>query len=400
MNGFEEGIDMRISRDIACLESEMTAWRHHLHACPETAFQERETSDFLAGKLESFGLDVHRGIGRTGIVATLVRGQGHSGSVGLRADMDALDIQEENDLGYKSMASGKMHACGHDGHMAMLLGAAKHLASNGRFSGKVNFIFQPAEETAGGGKAMLDDGLFQRFPMDSVFGLHNFPTLPEGSFATRSGIFMAAFDTFDITIKGIGGHAGGMPSNVRDPVVAASHAVVMFQSIVSRNVDPIESAVLSVTEVKGGTAYNVIPDRVLLRGGTRHFQPHIQDIVETRMKEVLKGLEVSMGVSTDIRYERRYPAVINSARETEKAVAAASFTAESDNVYTNIPPLMNSEDFAFMLESVPGAYMGIGAGIPRPNSMLHQPRFDFNDRILTAGASYWVSLVESLLPEK
>lgn len=391
---------MAICREITDLESEMTEWRHHLHAYPETAFQERETSEFLVGKLESFGLNVCRGIGQTGIVATLVRGQDHSGSIGLRADMDALDIQEENDLSYKSAVSGKMHACGHDGHMAMLLGAAKHLAANGRFSGTVNFIFQPAEENAGGGNAMLDDGLFQRFPVYAVFGLHNFPTLPEGSFATRSGMFMAAYDTFDITIRGVGGHAGDMPGNVRDPVVAASHAIVMFQSIVSRNIDPIESAVLSVTEIKGGTAYNVIPDQIMLRGCTRHFQPHIQGMLETRMKEVLKGLEVSMGVHTDMRYERRYPVLTNSTRETEEAIAVASFVAGSDNVYPNMPPVMASEDFAFMLKSVPGAYMAIGAGMPRPNGMLHQPGFDFNDRILTAGASYWVRLVESLLPAK
>jgi len=391
---------MAISKDVAYLESEMTAWRHHLHARPETAFDERETSDFLASKLESFGLDVYRGIGRTGIVAQLVRGNEPSGTVGLRADMDTLDIREENDLEYVSRIPGKMHACGHDGHMAMLLGAAKYLASKGRFHGTVNFIFQPAEENAGGAKAMLEDGLFERFPVDAVFGLHNFPLLPEGSFATRSGMFMAAYDTFDITIKGVGGHAGAMPSNVRDPVVAASHAVVMFQSIVSRNVDPIESAVLSVTEVKGGSAYNVIPDEVLLRGCTRHFQPHIQDMVETRMKEVLTGLEVSMGVSADMRYERRYPAVINSAGEMEQAAAAASLTAGNDNVHTNIPPVMGSEDFAFLLKSVSGAYMAIGAGAPRPNGMLHQSSFDFNDRILSTGAAYWVSLVESLLPEK
>ncbi len=391
---------MGIDTDIASLESEMAAWRHHLHACPETAFQERETSNFLAGKLESFGLDVHRGIGRTGIVATLVRGQGHPRAIGLRADMDALDIQEENDLPYKSTVSGKMHACGHDGHMAMLLGAAKHLASKGRFSGTVNFIFQPAEETGGGAKVMVEDGLFQRFPMNCVFGLHNFPSLPEGTFAIRTGPFMAAYDIFDITVTGVGGHAGGLPGNVRDPLVAASQAVTMFQTIVSRSIDPIEAAVLSVTEVHGGTTYNVIPDKVLLRGCTRHFQPHIQDRLETRMKEVLRGLEISMGVSTDIQYQRRYPAVINSDKETEEAIGAASFVAGSDNVYTNIPPVMYSEDFSFMIKSVPGAYMGIGAGQPRPNGMMHQSGYDFNDRLLSLGAGYWVSLVESLLPEK
>lgn len=391
---------MKISQDRYDLEAEMTAWRHHLHAFPEIAFQERETSDFLAGQLESFGLDVHRGIGGTGIVAQLLRGKSQSGAIGLRADMDALDIQEENDLEYKSRVPGKMHACGHDGHMAMLLGAARYLTSKGRFSGTVNFIFQPAEEAGAGGRAMMEDGLFQRFPMDSVFGLHNFPTLPEGSFATRSGPLLAAFDVFDIIIKGVGGHAGGLTGNMRDPVVAASQAVVMFQSIISRNIDPLESAVLSVTEVKGGTTYNVIPDKVCLRGCTRHFKPHIQDLVETRMKEVLKGLEVSMGIGTEMKYQRRCPAIVNGPKETAEAVRAASLIAGSGRVYTNISPVMNSDDFSFLLESVPGAYMVIGAGQPRPNGLPHQPGYDFNDRILSAGAGYWISLVESLLSER
>lgn len=391
---------MKISQDRYDLEAEMTAWRHHLHAFPEIAFQERETSDFLAGQLESFGLDVHRGIGGTGIVAQLLRGQSQSGAIGLRADMDALDIQEENDLEYKSRVPGKMHACGHDGHMAMLLGAARHLTSKGRFNGTVNFIFQPAEEAGAGGRAMMEDGLFQRFPMDSVFGLHNFPTLPEGSFATRPGPLLAAFDVFDIIIKGVGGHAGGLTGNMRDPVVAASQAVVMFQSIISRNIDPLESAVLSVTEVKSGTTYNVIPDKVCLRGCTRHFKPHIQDLVETRMKEVLKGLEVSMGIGTEMKYQRRCPAIVNGPKETAEAVRAASLIAESGRVYTDISPVMNSDDFSFLLESVPGDYMVIGAGQPRPNGLPHQPGYDFNDRILSAGAGYWISLVESLLSER
>jgi amidohydrolase len=389
---------MGINTDVACLEPEMKAWRQYLHAHAETAFEEHETSDFLAAKLESFGLDVHRGIGRTGIVATLVRGHSSSESVGLRADIDALDILEENDLPYRSTRAGKMHACGHDGHMAMLLGAASYLASKGKFSGTVNFIFQPAEEAACGARAMIEDGLFERFPMNSVFGLHNMPTLPEGSFAVRPGIFMAAYDTFDITVQGVGGHAGGMPANVRDPVVAASQAIVTFQSIVSRNIDPKEAAVLSVTEVKGGTAYNVIPDEVSLRGSLRHFQPHVRDVLEARMKEVLKGLEIAMGVRTNIKFDRRIPALANSAEKTTAAIQAASLIAGSENVYTNIPPATNSEDFASMLECVPGTFMVIGAGTPRPNGMLHQPGFDFNDRILSRGANYWVNLVESMLP--
>jgi hippurate hydrolase len=391
---------MRITGEMAGLEAEMIAWRHQLHAFPETAFEEEETSRFLAERLESFGLDVHRGIGQTGIVARLVRGEGASGAIGLRADMDALNIEEENDLEYKSRVAGKMHACGHDGHMAMLLGAAKYLALKGSFNGTATFIFQPAEETASGAKAMVEDGLFSRFPVDSVFGLHNHAAMPEGTFASTPGSMMAAFDTFDITITGVGGHAGGLPANVRDPVVAASQAIVMLQSIVSRNVEPLETAVLSVTEIKGGTAYNVIPDKVLLRGCTRHLKPHIQDLVEKRMQEVLKGLELSLGVNTEMNYQRRCPALINSPKETEVALRAASLVVGSDHICGNVSPVMYSEDFSFMLNSVPGTFLFMGAGVPRLNGMGHQPGYDFNDRLLSIGAGYWVSLVESLLPEK
>ena len=391
-------MDMGIVEELAGLDADMTAWRHHLHAFPETAFEERQTADFLAEKLESFGLEVHRGIGRTGIVAQLVRGGEPTGAIGLRADMDALDIQEENDLEYKSTVPGKMHACGHDGHMAMLLGSARHLASRGRFSGTVTFIFQPAEETARGAKAMVEDGLFRRFSVDRVFGLHNIPGMPEGTFAASPGAMLAAFDTFDITISGVGGHAGGLPGSLRDPVVAASEAVVMFQSIVSRNVGPAEAAVVSVTEMKGGAAYNVIPDKVALRGCTRHFKPHIQDLVERRMTEILRGLEVSLGVAAEMRYERRCPALINSPKETEEALRAAVLVVGSDRVYGSTPPVMASEDFSVMLNSVPGAYLALGAGPPQPNGMTHQPAYDFNDRLLSLGARYWVSLVESLLP--
>ena len=391
---------MQIAKEISDLEAEMTAWRHHLHANPEIAFQEQKTSRFVAELLESFGLDVNRGIGKTGIVARLVRGEGASGTIGLRADMDALNMEEENDLEYKSRVAGKMHACGHDGHMTMLLGAARYLAQKGRFSGTVSFIFQPAEETASGAKAMVEDGLFKRFPVDCVFGLHNHPSLPEGSFAARAGSMMAAFDTFDITITGVGGHAGGLSENVRDPIVAASHAVVMLQSIVSRNVGPLEAAVLSVTEIKGGTAYNIIPEKVWLRGCTRHLNPHVQGLMEKRMQDVLKGLEVSLGVATELNYQRRCPALVNSSKETEKALQAAALVVGRDSVDGNISPVMNSEDFSFMLDAVPGAFLFMGAGQPRPNGMNHQPGYDFNDRLLSIGAGYWVSLVESLLPEK
>ena len=244
---------------------------------------------------------------------------------------------------------------------------------------------------------MIDDGLFQRFPMDSVFALHSFPILPEGSFAIRSGVVTAASDKFDITITGIGGHAA-RPQAGRDPIVAAAQLISMFQTIVSRNIDPIEGAVISVTEIKGGSTYNAIPDTVTMRGTTRHFLPHIQDLIESRMKEVLKGLELSMGVRTEINYERLYPAVVNTAKETQQAINAAAIVAGRENVFTEIPPTMGSEDFAFMLKAKPGAYIALGAGMPSVNGMPHQSRYNFNDRLLVTGACYWVNLVQTLLP--
>ena len=383
--------------ELQALEHEMEEWRHYLHAHPETLFQEENTSQFAADKLESLGIKVQRGIGRTGLVATLSKGNNGSRAIGLRADMDALDIQEENDLDYRSVIPGKMHACGHDGHVAMLLGAAKFLASSNSFNGTVHFIFQPAEEGGGGGQAMIDDGLFQRFPMDSVFALHSFPILPEGSFAIRSGVVSAASDKFDITITGVGGHAA-RPQAARDPIVAAAQLISMFQTIVSRNTDPIEGAVISVTEIKGGSTYNAIPDTVTMRGTTRHFLPHIQDLIESRMKEVLKGLELSMGVRTEINYERLYPAVVNTAKETQQAIGAAAIVAGRENVYTEIPPTMGSEDFAFMLKVKPGAYIALGSGMPSVNGLPHQSGYNFNDRLLATGACYWVNLVQTLLP--
>jgi amidohydrolase len=382
-------------RKSAMLESGMKEWRHYLHAHPETAFEERKTADYVAGKLRSFGLKVETGIAKTGLVGTLTRGQG-SKAIGLRADMDALDIQEENDVAYRSTVPGKMHACGHDGHTAMLLGAAKYLSTSGKFNGTVQFIFQPAEENEGGGRVMVEEGLFTRFPVDSVFGLHSFPILPEGSFAIRSGPSLAAFDVFEITIRGAGGHAA-MPQAAHDPIVAAAYTVTLLQTIVSRNADPIEGAVISVTEIKGGTTYNVIPDVVTMRGTTRHFNPGIQNMIELRMHEILKGVELSMGVTAELKYMRRYPSVINSAKETEEAISVASEISGKDNVYTTIPPIMGSEDFAFMLQVKPGAYIAIGAGMPEPNGMSHRAGFDFNDRLLTIGADYWIRLVETLL---
>jgi len=389
---------MAINKKIEAMHQELTNWRHELHSRPETAFTEVETSAFVAEKLRSFGLDVHCGLGGTGVVATLKRGEGDRGAIGLRSDMDALDITEATGLPYASRNEGKMHACGHDGHMTMLLGAAKYLAENDTFRGTVHFIFQPAEENEGGAGRMVREGLFEKFPVRSVFGLHNIPVLPEGKFAICKGPMMAAYDVFDIKITGKGGHAA-TPQNVKDPIVASAYLINLLQSIVSRDVNPIQAALISVTEIHGGTSYNIIPDRVTLRGTTRHFLPRIQDTVEARMGEICAGLSRSLGVSADMVYDRRYPPVVNSDRETNEAIKAATLVAGSNMVNADKTPDMTSEDFAFMLQKRPGAYMGIGAGHPREKGMLHQAHYDFNDRILPIGASYWAALVETVLPK-
>jgi hippurate hydrolase len=387
---------MAVHDKIVAMTEEMTKWRRELHACPETAFTEKETSAYVAERLISFGLDIHRGIAGTGIVSTIQRGKGSSPAIGLRSDMDALDITEATGLSYASRNEGKMHACGHDGHMSMLLGAAKYLAGNDTFRGTVHFIFQPAEENEGGGGRMVREGLFDRFPVRSVFALHNFPVMPEGTFAICKGPMMAAYDVFAIEITGKGGHAA-TPQNVKDPILASAYLVNLFQSIVSRDINPMQA--VSVTEIRGGTSYNIIPDTVRLRGTTRHFLPAVQDRVEARMREICAGVSASFGVAVDMAYERRYPPLVNTDRETDEAVRAATMVAGEGRVLTDITPVMTSEDFAFLLKEKPGAYMGIGGGNPRESGRLHQVLYDFNDRILPVGASYWATLVETLLPK-
>lgn len=388
---------MKFNQNIKELLPELTNWRHQLHAWPETAFEEQRTSAFVAEKLTSFGLKVETGIAKTGVVGTLQKGSTVNPAIGLRADMDGLNIQEENDLPYRSENPGKMHACGHDGHTTMLLGAAKLLAQSDDFKGTVHFIFQPAEENEGGAGVMVREGLFNKFPVQAIFGLHNFPLLPLGYFALTAGPMMAAFDIFDIHIEGRGGHAA-MPHQSRDPIVAASYMISQFQSIVSRNLDPIAGSVISVTQISGGTAYNIIPDDVHLKGTTRHFQPQIQADIEARMGEIVAGVSKSMGVTADLSYERRYPAVVNNPDQTKDAIAAATQVAGDDKVITNLPPIMGSEDFAFMLQKIPGAYIALGAGEPRDRGMLHQSRYDFNDELLPMGVHYWETLVKNLLP--
>ncbi|HET6459792.1 MAG TPA: M20 aminoacylase family protein [Syntrophales bacterium] len=389
---------MAVNNKIAAMMEEMTRWRHCLHACPETAFAEEETSDYVAERLRSFGLDIDRGLAGTAVVATIRRGTGSPAAIGLRSDIDALDITEATGLSYTSRNEGKMHACGHDGHMSMLLGAAKYLAGSDTFRGTVHFIFQPAEENEGGGARMVREGLFDWFPVRSVFGLHNFPVLPEGTFAICKGPMMAAYDVFDIEIRGKGGHAA-TPQDVKDPVLASSYLVNLLQSIVSRNLNPVEAAVISVTEIHGGTSYNIIPGAVRLRGTTRHFLPEVQIMVETRMREICNGVSASFDIAVDMTYERRYPPLVNTDRETDEGIRAATLVAGEGRVFTGIKPVMTSEDFAFLLKEKPGAYIGIGGGNPKETGRLHQALYDFNDRILPIGASYWATLVETLLPK-
>jgi hippurate hydrolase len=385
---------MAIYPQITALHPEMTAWRRELHAHPETAFEEHRTSQFVADKLKAFGIEVVRGLAGTGVVGVLKGRREGASAVGLRADMDALDIHEQTNRPYASKVPGKMHACGHDGHTTMLLGAAKYLAETRDFAGTAYFIFQPAEENEGGGRVMVEDGLFERFQMDGVYGLHNWPGMPTGLIGVREGPMMAAYDVFEITVTGHGAH-GAMPHQGIDPVLIAAHIVTGLQTIASRNVDPLASVVVSVTQIHGGDAWNVIPEQVSLRGTVRSFDPQVQELAETNLGRIAKGVAAAHGAEAAIRYERRYPATVNSQAETRHAAHIAAQVVAADNVVNDVAPCMGSEDFAFMLQNKPGSYVWLGAGENHPN--LHSPHYDFNDEILPVGASYWAKLVEETL---
>jgi hippurate hydrolase len=375
----------------------MQEWRHDIHAHPEIAFEEDRTSDIVARELETFGIEVHRGLGKTGVVGVLKNGDGPS--IGLRADMDALPIHEANDFDHRSTIDGKMHACGHDGHTSMLLGAAKYLAETRQFKGTINFIFQPAEEGEGGARVMIEDGLFEKFPCGSVYGVYNMPGKETGSFHMRPGPLMAAYDTFQIKVRGQGCH-GAMPHQGLDPIVVASHIVTALQTITSRNLNPVESAVISVTQIHAGDTNNVIPDSVFMEGTTRCFKPEIRDWIETSMQRVIDGVSQALGAEVQFDYLRRYPATINHVAETEIAAKIAAEIAGEAKVTTDTPPTMGGEDFSFMLEKVPGCYLFIGNGADQEEGscMIHNPNYDFNDRILPIGASYFSRLVETVLP--
>jgi hippurate hydrolase len=387
---------MKIIDELAAFKPELTRWRRDIHAHPELAFEEHRTAAIVAEKLASFGIEVDTGIAGTGVVGTLKRGRGNR-AIGLRADLDALPISEANDFEHKSKNPGLMHACGHDGHTTMLLGAARHLAEHGGFEGTVYFIFQPAEENEGGGRAMVEAGLFDKYPMEAVYGMHNIPGMPVGSFAVKPGPMMAAFDIFELTIKGKGGHAA-MPHLAIDPVIIGTKIVDAYQSIVSRIVDPNEPAVLSVTQFHAGDAYNVIPDEVKISGCTRCFSPRVQKLFETQMKQIATEICSAWGASCEFYYERRYPPVINSEQEANLAGDVATDIAGTGNVYLNPKPSMGSEDFAYMLQEKPGAYIWIGNGDGEGSCMVHNPGYDFNDEILPLGATWWVKMAEKSLP--
>ena len=374
----------------------MVSWRRDIHAHPEIAFEEHRTAKVVAEILESFGIEVETGIAGTGVVGTLKKGRGNR-SIGLRADLDALPIHEANDFEYKSKHDGMMHACGHDGHTCMLLGAAKYLAKSDDFEGIVHFIFQPAEENEGGGKAMIEDGLFDKYPVESVFGMHNIPGMPVGSFAIKPGPMMAAFDIFKVKIIGRGGHAA-MPQFTIDPIIIATKIVEAYQSIVSRFTDPQDPVVLSVTQFHAGDAFNVIPNEVEISGCTRCFSPKIQERLEIQMKHMATEICSAFGATCEFLYERRYPPTINSELEAAIAGEVASDIVGSDRVNLNPKPAMGSEDFAFMLMEKPGSYIWIGNGDGEGSCMVHNPGYDFNDEILSLGATYWVRMVEKILP--
>jgi amidohydrolase len=376
------------------LQTEATIWRRHLHQIPELQYDVFETAKFITEKLQSFGCDeVVTGIGHTGVVAVIHGKNGKGNCIGLRADMDALPILEATNLPYASKTSGKMHACGHDGHSSMLLAAAKHLAETRNFSGSVALIFQPAEEGGAGGKAMVDDGMMDRFNISRVFGMHNLPGLPLGSFAACDGPIMAAADKFDMVITGRGGHAA-MPHQTNDPIVAASQLVTALQSIVARNTDPLASLVISVTKFHAGDAYNVIPQKAEIAGTVRTLQPTMRDTAERRIKETAQGIAMASGVKISIDYKRYYPVTVNHTDETKMAMAVARDVAGDKNVNDKLDPMMGAEDFSFMLEARPGAMIFMGNG---NSAGLHHPEYNFNDDAIAHGVSYWVRLVETAL---
>jgi hippurate hydrolase len=390
---------MPVLNRIADFHDEMTAWRQDFHQHPETAFEEVRTAGIVAEKLREFGVDeVVTGIAKTGVVGVIRGNAPGGGTIGLRADMDALPILEESGVPYASLTPGKMHACGHDGHTAMLLGAAKYLAETRNFAGTVYVIFQPAEENQAGAEVMIKDGLFERFPAERVFGIHNWPGAPEGHFLWRVGPVMAAVANIDITITGKGAH-GAMPHQGNDPVVIAAQLVTALQTIVSRNVEPVEAGVVTIGHIQGGHTFNVIPESVRLRGTARWFKPEVGDILENQVRALATGIAAAFGATAEVRFSRDYPATVNDADATVVARTAASAVVGDGRVVEMDKPTMGGEDFSFMLNEKPGAYLMLGGGRTPNDPGVHHPKYDFNDAILPVGASYFATLAEQLLPK-
>jgi len=391
---------------LAGWHTELTAFRRDLHAHPELGYEELRTAGRVAEALRLFGVDeVHTGIGKTGVVGVIrgagARGSGREGqvrSIGLRADMDALPMREENDFAWRSASQGLMHGCGHDGHTTMLLGAARYLAQTRRFDGTVILIFQPGEEGFAGAKAMIDDGLFDRFPVDAVYAMHNWPSMPPGTIGLNAGAMMAAADRFEITIQGRGGH-GAHPYLAIDPVLVAGHIITAAQSLVARNVNPLDSAVLSICAMQAGDlgAFSVIPRQAQLIGTARTFKREVQDMLEERLGRLVESVALGFGATARLDYHRMYPATVNSAREARFAGDVAASLVGEDKVVRDLLPSMGAEDFSFMLQSKPGAYLRIGQG-GEGGCFLHSPRYDFNDDILPLGGAFLAGLAEQAMP--
>jgi amidohydrolase len=386
---------MPIVNRVADLHNEITGWRRDLHMHPELMYDVQRTAGTVAEKLKAFGCDeVVTGLGRTGVVGVIRGRKGTGGkTIGLRADMDALPIEEANDLPYKSTVPGKMHACGHDGHTAMLLGAARYLADTRNFAGTAVVIFQPAEEGGAGAKAMLDDGMLDRFGIGEVYGMHNYPGMPVGAFGIRAGPVMAAADALTIDIEGVGAHAA-RPHLGIDTVLVGAQIINAIQSVVSRNVDPLKSAVVSICMFRAGNTDNVLPQTVQLRGTARSLAPDVRDLLEKRLHVVVESTAAAYGATAKLTYRRGYPVLVNHEQQADFAATVAGEIAGPDKVDTSLPPMMGAEDFAFMLNARPGAFIWIGNG---ESAGLHHPAYNFNDDAIPFGTSYWVKLVETAL---
>ena len=395
---------MKLVEPIIAFHSELQQIRRDIHAHPELCYEENRTADVVAARLTEWGIPVVRGLGLTGVVGILKRGSS-TRAIGLRADMDALPMHEVNNFAHASVHPGKMHACGHDGHTAMLLGAAHYLVSNGNFDGTVYLIFQPAEEGGAGARRMIEDGLFERFPMDAVYGMHNWPGMAEGTFGVVAGPMMASSNEFKVTVRGKGAHAA-QPHRGIDPVMLAVQIAQGWQTIISREKSPLDTAVLSITQIHAGSATNVIPDEAVMIGTVRTFTTSVLDMIEQRMHDIATHTAAGYRASVDFHFKRNYPPLVNHAAQTDIAIAAMTAVAGAGRVDTNVEPTMGAEDFAFMLQEKPGCYVFIGNGEGGHREgghglgpcQLHNTSYDFNDNLLPVGASYWVQLVETSLP--